>query len=175
MFKIEKQAAQIAADYKWTLYNLKESDSNYEQILSDVHLRSAERLKEAFCKNGGAFIKVGQYIGSLDYLLPREYVQTMKTLHDKAPESDLTELYETIETDLKCKVNDIFKEIDEKPIGTASLAQCHRAVLKDGTVVAVKIQHPKVRNNSVTDIKTMLVRAIFFMVLMAYSNAYFLI
>jgi aarF domain-containing kinase len=62
-------------------------------------------LKDAFCKNGGAFIKVGQYIGSLDYLLPREYVQTMKSLHDNAPESPLAELYQTVEIDLKCKVN----------------------------------------------------------------------
>jgi aarF domain-containing kinase len=85
---------------------MSEENEKYEKTLSGCHSRSAERLKEAFCKNGGAFIKVGQYIGSLDYLLPREYVQTMKTLHDKAPESDLTELYETIETDLKCKVND---------------------------------------------------------------------
>jgi predicted unusual protein kinase regulating ubiquinone biosynthesis (AarF/ABC1/UbiB family) len=60
------------------------------------------------------------------------------------------------------KVSDIFKEIDEKPIGTASLAQCHRAVLKDGTVVAVKIQHPKVKTNSVADIKTMLVGLFFY-------------
>jgi aarF domain-containing kinase len=55
------------------------------------------------------------------------------------------------------KMSDIFKEIDNKPIGTASIAQCHRAVLHDGTVVAVKIQHPRVKANSYTDIKTMLV------------------
>ena len=53
------------------------------------------------------------------------------------------------------KITDIFKQIDDKPIGTASLAQCHRAVLNDGTVVAVKIQHPTVKKNSYVDIKTM--------------------
>jgi aarF domain-containing kinase len=47
---------------------------------------------------------VGQHIGCLDYLLPEEYVKTMKTLHDKAPESPVSELFETIEFDLKCKV-----------------------------------------------------------------------
>ena len=56
------------------------------------------------CKNGGAFIKFGQFIGSLDYLLPHEYVSVMKTLHDKAPESNFSELIQTVETDLKCKV-----------------------------------------------------------------------
>ena len=43
-------------------------------------------------------------MGSLDYLLPLEYVNTMKSLHDKAPESDVLDLFQTIETDLKCKV-----------------------------------------------------------------------
>ncbi len=76
----------------------------YEEVLSKTHLRSAQKLKKVFCKNGGAFIKVGQHIGGLDYLLPVEYVQTMKELHNKAPESDVSELFETIEKDLSCKV-----------------------------------------------------------------------
>lgn len=123
--------------------------------MSKTHLRCAARLKELFCKNKGGFIKVGQHIGALDYLLPLEYVKTMKTLHDKAPESEISELFETIENDLGVKVGEIFQSIDPKPIGTASLAQCHKAVLKDGTIVAVKIQHPSVKKNSNTDIKTM--------------------
>lgn len=69
-----------------------------------THLRSAIRIKSVFCKNGGAFIKVGQHVGSLDYLLPAEYVQTMKELHNKAPESDVKDLFKTIEDDLKKKV-----------------------------------------------------------------------
>ena len=84
------------------------------KIVQKIHLRSAQRLKDVFCKNGGAFIKVGQHIGGLDYLLPNEYVKTMKQLHDKAPESNLNELYETIETDLKCKVSLLLIEIEQK-------------------------------------------------------------
>lgn len=148
-------AASIAVDYKWNLYKLDNNDKEYEPLLSKIHLRSAEKLKNVFCKNGGAFIKVGQHIGGLDYLLPDEYVNTMKQLHNKAPESDITELFSTIETDLNCKIDDIFKDIESHPIGTASLAQCHRATLHDGTKVAVKIQHPNVKKNSHADIKTM--------------------
>ena len=55
------------------------------------------------------------------------------------------------------KISDIFEHIENKPIGTASLAQCHKATLKDGTQVAVKIQHPTVKLNSYADIKTMTV------------------
>ncbi len=150
-------ATWIAVDYKLNLLSLNANDDPqlYDTTLSKIHLRSAKRLKQVFCSNGGAFIKVGQHIGGLDYLLPDEYVRTMKELHNKAPESNLNELFETIETDLKCKITDVFKQIDEKPIGTASLAQCHKAILNDGTVVAVKIQHPRVKKNSHTDIKTM--------------------
>lgn len=72
-------------------------------------MRSAQRLKSVFCKNGGVFIKVGQHIGGLDYLLPDEYVNTMKDLHNNAPESKVSELFETVETDLKCKVGKFFK------------------------------------------------------------------
>lgn len=50
---------------------------------------------------------------------------------------------------------EIFSEIDKEPLGAASLAQVHRATLKDGTVVAVKVQHPYVRGNALVDTKTM--------------------
>ena len=65
-----------------------------------VHQRSAERLLKLCCLNGGVFIKVGQHIGSLDYLLPKEYVNTMKVLHDKAPESSKEEILQVIKQDL---------------------------------------------------------------------------
>jgi len=48
-----------------------------------------------------------------------------------------------------------FETFEEQPIGTASLAQVHKAVLKDGTVLAVKVQHPKVKANSFVDMNTM--------------------
>ena len=70
-----------------------------------VHQRSAERLREMCSRNGGAFIKVGQHIGSLEYLLPKEYVQTMKVFHNQAPQSALEELYKVIEEDLGQQVS----------------------------------------------------------------------
>ena len=54
--------------------------------------------------NGGAFIKVGQHIGALDYLLPFEYVSTMKVLHSQAPQSSFEEILKVIKQDLKCEV-----------------------------------------------------------------------
>ena len=53
---------------------------------------------------------------------------------------------------------ELFSELSEKQLGVASLAQCHRGVLHDGRVVAVKIQHPDVRRNAYTDMSVIDVR-----------------
>lgn len=59
------------------------------------------------CTNGGAFIKVGQHLGSLDYLLPLEYVETMKILHNQAPQSAVSDLFKVLEEDLGKKVSKV--------------------------------------------------------------------
>ncbi len=70
-----------------------------------VHLRCARRLYKLCCNNGGVFIKAGQHVGALDYLLPTEYVETMKVLHNDAPCSELEDIKMVVEEDLGCKVN----------------------------------------------------------------------
>ena len=52
-------------------------------------------------------------------------------------------------------MSDVFVSFDEKPVGAASLAQVHKAVLKDGRTVAVKVQHPNVRAHAAVDMATM--------------------
>lgn len=124
-------------------------------LMNQVHLRSALSLRDLCCVNGGAYIKVGQYVGSLDYLLPSEYVQTMKVLHNDAPRSPLGDIHHVIEEELHCKVNEVFVSFEEKPIGAASLAQVHRATLHDGRVVAVKVQHRDVQKHAAVDMATL--------------------
>nr|CAD7264314.1 unnamed protein product [Timema shepardi] len=147
----------IALHYKQTLYSseLDHTSPQYLQLKSQVHKTAAEKLLELCCTNRGVYIKVGQHIGALDYLLPKEYVETMKVLHSHAPCSKLEEIKRVLREDLKQDPMDIFLDFDPEPLGTASLAQVHKATLKDGTVVAVKVQHPYVRGNSLVDMKTM--------------------
>ena len=98
---------------------------------------------------------MGQHVGSLDYLLPSEYVQTMKVLHSDAPQSPLGDIYHVLEEELKCKVNQVFASFEDKPIGAASLAQVHKATLHDGRVVAVKVQHRDVQKHAAVDMATL--------------------
>ena len=59
---------------------------------------------------------------------------------------------------LALQVHELFESFEEEPIGTASLAQVHRAKLKDGRTVAVKVQHPNVKAHSIVDMASMEVR-----------------
>lgn len=70
-----------------------------------AHKRSAERLLNLATANKGVFIKVGQHLGALDYLLPPEYIETLRVLHNKAPESPIEDVYRVIKEDLGCDVS----------------------------------------------------------------------
>ncbi|KAJ7365479.1 putative aarF domain-containing protein kinase 1 [Desmophyllum pertusum] len=145
----------ISYDYKRTLWGIDSNSTEYAELISQAHLRSALSLRDLCCVNGGAYIKVGQYVGSLDYLLPPEYVQTMKVLHSDAPQSPLSDIHHVIEEELNCKVNEVFASFEDKPIGAASLAQVHKATLHDGSVVAVKVQHRDVQKHAAVDMTTL--------------------
>ncbi|XP_046656352.1 aarF domain-containing protein kinase 1-like [Daphnia pulicaria] len=147
----------IMVDYNRSLYSktIDLASAEYAKARSEVHLRSAQRLLKLCETNGGAFIKVGQHLGALDYLLPFEYVSTMKVLHSQAPQSSFEDVLNVIKEDLKCEPSTVFQTIEKTPIGTASLAQVHKAELNDGTVVAVKVQHPLVKAYSTIDMKSM--------------------
>ncbi len=114
--------ASIGWDYKRSLYakDVDPESPDYPQIKSSCHQRSADKLLRLCKDNGGCFIKVGalkfsipyergvsiaylqvgQHIGALDYLLPKEYVSTMKVLHHSAPEMNLRDVFEVIREDL---------------------------------------------------------------------------
>ncbi|XP_072393147.1 aarF domain-containing kinase 1 [Diabrotica undecimpunctata] len=148
---------QIGVIYKRDLYGKKldPTSEEYKETKSSCHKRSAEKLLDLCCTNKGVYIKVGQHLAALEYLLPNEYVQTMRVLHSHAPTNSLEDVYKVIKEDLKCEPSELFESMDPEPLGTASLAQVHKAKLKDGSVVAIKVQHPYVQGNSKVDMKTM--------------------
>ncbi|KAM3594832.1 uncharacterized protein V6R79_014695 [Siganus canaliculatus] len=154
--------AIISYDYLTAFKHVEYGTQEYWALRSKVHLRSAERLRVLCCANRGTFIKVGQHLGALDYLLPEEYTSTLKVLHSQAPQSSMDEIKQVIREDLGRELSEIFVSFEEKPQGAASLAQVHKAVLHDGRTVAVKVQHPKVQRQSSKDIVVMevLVRAV---------------
>ena len=150
-----KTVAWIATDYKLSLRNYKDNSPESLEKWSTVHTRSAEKLLNLCCVNGGVFIKVGQHIAAMEYMVPIEYVTTLRVLHSRAPLSTLNKVKQVIKEDLGSDADQLFDDFNEKPIGAASLAQVHKAKLKDGKVVAVKVQHPNVKKHAFVDMTTM--------------------
>jgi len=132
------------------------SPSDYEAGMPDFHRRTAQRLYEMCCANRGTYIKVGQHIGAMEYLLPIEYINRFKTLHADAPKSTEAEVRSVVRAELGGEIEEIFSEWDWNPLGAASLAQCHRARIKaTGEEVAVKVQHANVRYSAHLDLMLM--------------------
>ena len=146
----------IVFDYKYSLSGVNGDNDESKARWSQCHQRAANKLLKLCSTNGGVFIKVGQHIGALDYVAPREYCETLKVLHSHAPQSSLQDLRHVIITDLGAAPEELFAEFSKEPIGTASLAQVHKAVLREtGETVAVKVQHRLVKKHSFVDMATM--------------------
>ncbi|KAI5083093.1 hypothetical protein GOP47_0002836 [Adiantum capillus-veneris] len=148
-------AALIVADYNYSLYGLPEKSLERAQSKHEVHIRSANRLKELCFKNGGIYIKLGQHMGQLEYLLPSEYVQTMKDcMLDKCPVSTFEQVCELFKAELGRLPHEVFKDFDPIPLASASLAQVHVASTFEGEKVAVKVQHAHLTDTAAMDIVT---------------------
>lgn len=94
-------------------------------------------------KNGSIFIKLGQHLTSLNYLLPSEWCDTFIPLQDQCPVTSFQEIRDMVEKDTNMPFEDLFTDFQERPLGAASLAQVHLAVDRaSGRRVAVKCQHP---------------------------------
>ncbi|RPA79889.1 ABC1 family protein [Ascobolus immersus RN42] len=133
-------------DYRQTLKILEDQPDDPDGLLSACHTRCAKRTYHVLEKNGSIFIKLGQHLTSMGYLLPVEWT-VWKTvfipLQDRCPVSSYEAIEQMILKDTGRRIEDIFEEFDPTPLGAASLAQVHRAKLKgSGQEVAVKLQHP---------------------------------
>lgn len=96
----------IGLIYNRQLYSksLVRGTKEYKKVKSQCHKIAAGKLLELCCINKGVYIKVGQHIAALEYLLPKEYVETMKVLHSHAPANKLEDVYKVLREDLKQEV-----------------------------------------------------------------------
>jgi predicted unusual protein kinase regulating ubiquinone biosynthesis (AarF/ABC1/UbiB family) len=101
-------------------------------------------FRETAVALGGLMIKLGQFLSTRADLLPQEALEELAQLQDDVPPEPFTAILKVIEEELGAPVNTIFAYIDPVPAGSASLGQVHRAQLRSGLEVAIKVQRPDV-------------------------------
>lgn len=123
----------------------------------DLDLASSKEGKpEEFVRDlealGPTFIKVGQALSTRPDMVQPAYLAALERMQDEVSPVALDRIMEVVETELGVRPSKVFAEIDPVPLGTASLAQVHRAVLHDGREVAIKVQRPGIADEVRADL-----------------------
>ena len=114
------------------------------------------RLRRTLERLGPTFIKFGQVLSVRPDLVPKEYSIELEKLQDSVPPFQFNEVKKIIEKDFGKSPDKLFLHFEKNPIASASISQVHKAVLKTGEKVAVKVQRPDVKHIMETDIEIML-------------------
>ena len=107
---------------RFTLFKTKSFKKN------KIHIKRAKWFTNQLIELGSAFIKIGQLLSARPDLIPKTWIQELATLQDQVPQFSFLEVEETIKTELGSKFYEIVS-IDRHPVGSASLAQVHKATL----------------------------------------------
>jgi predicted unusual protein kinase regulating ubiquinone biosynthesis (AarF/ABC1/UbiB family) len=115
----------------------------------------AEQLAADLERLGPTFIKLGQLLSTRADLLPLPYMEALARLQDKVSPFPFMEVEAIVSAELGVRLSKAFSEFEQEPVAAASLGQVHRAALRDGRRVAVKVQRPGVREQIVKDLEAL--------------------
>jgi predicted unusual protein kinase regulating ubiquinone biosynthesis (AarF/ABC1/UbiB family) len=116
-------------------------------------------LSERFAKDlealGPTYIKVGQLLSTRADLLPMPFLDALARLQDDVAPFPYEELEPIVTTELGVRISKAFSSFEREPLAAASLGQVHRATMRDGRQVAVKVQRPGIRELIVSDLEAL--------------------
>ncbi len=133
---------------RFTIFQAKNNEK------SRVQIKRARWFTNQLIKLGSAFIKIGQLLSARPDLIPNTWIQELSKLQDQVPNFSFAKVEETIKEELGSKFNEIDQIICD-PVGSASLAQVHRATLKNGKKVVFKVQRPNLKELFIIDLGIM--------------------
>ena len=120
-----------------------------------LHGLTPVKMRLMFEALGPTFVKVGQILSMRSEMLPQSFCDELAKLRADADPMPYSTVLQVLEAEYGRPVGEIFEHIDPKPLGSASLAQVHRATLSTGEDVAIKVQRPGVRETMAQDVAIM--------------------
>jgi predicted unusual protein kinase regulating ubiquinone biosynthesis (AarF/ABC1/UbiB family) len=120
-----------------------------------AHRRGAGRLLDAAESLGGTLIKAGQVASSRPDILPTAYTDELSSLQDRVPPWPYQEIEAAVVRELGRPVEDVFEDFGREPVAAASIAQVHRATLRGGRPVAVKVRYPGIADLIEADLEAL--------------------
>jgi ubiquinone biosynthesis protein len=154
--KMGELASQVGYSYLWT--SLRRPFLNAgarDRELLETHVRNAQRIVEGSAQLRGAFLKLIQMLSMRHDLLPGEALDVLKATQSNVPPMSYPMIAEQVRKELGGKPEQLFRNFDQTAFAAASLGQVHRAKLKDGRDVAVKVQYPGVEGAVSQDLKNL--------------------
>ena len=118
----------------------------------DARLPVGRRIRMVLTDLGPTFVKLGQVLSVRPDIVPRDILDELEKLQDEVPPAPFDEVRAALEVELGGSIADRFSAFDPEPMASASIAQVHRAVLLDGTEVAVKVQRPDIEGRIRSDL-----------------------
>jgi predicted unusual protein kinase regulating ubiquinone biosynthesis (AarF/ABC1/UbiB family) len=124
-----------------------------EQRVAPAEAAKASELADDLEKLGPTFVKLGQLLSSRVELLPAAYLEALARLQDEVEPFGFAEVEKIVSSELGVRMSKAFATFEDQPMAAASLGQVHRATLRDGRAVAVKVQRPGIREQMVEDLE----------------------
>ena len=125
----------------------------YDARILPLHIRNAERVRDAILVLRGLFVKLGQMLSILSNFLPDAFQKPLQALQDQMPPRPFSTVQTRILRELGEPIETLFAYFEEIPMAAASIGQVHRARLHDGTQVVVKIQHIDIESVAQIDLE----------------------
>lgn len=148
--------ARVTAGYfaYWLRSRFADADKRL-RLKNEAHLAAALKLFGTMGYLRGAVMKVGQMLANLPEVVPEEFAEVLSALHFEAPPMHFAMVREVFLDEFGCEPEELFASFDRQAFAAASLGQVHRARLKSGEEVAVKIQYPGIARTIKADLRNL--------------------
>lgn len=154
----EKKAAPPAQPEEAAFSDNPSMGSRFRELLGILRRHdlirglTPEKLRAVLEDMGPTFIKLGQIMSMHPDILPREYCQELSKLRADVRPLPFAQIQQVLEEEYKLPVQEVFAHVEQEPLGSASIAQVHKAVLPDGRQVVLKVQRPGIQQLMANDI-----------------------